>query len=361
MGRGGGKIKNKVVKQTIGNKDILGVFQDLTGGDGVQTRVPKFMNVRHQTGRFIKLIEILFGSSALAHFPEEIALLKEYHSKLVDSLEQEFAAPDLSGYFGEDGRPTSAVPDDVSAAFLDAYEVAMKSYAANAGLITCKNLVPNKAQLGDANHLSDRFMTKSSAMEFAPFEDLQLNYKALYIDMRLEEKDRKFLLTFLHKTYEVTHDLYEALSAPDQDIEEFIEVVMSSLGQMEHHPELHRCKQAFQKIRDSVDLLRDNFGGYHKDYMASGNASIMLENFVLDVKEQHAGDAKVAKQFMDIVKFYRKESQNKKQDPKLRALFSAVDSNFQELERSERAADAATDKSSDDLVDDSAEDESDDE
>jgi hypothetical protein len=138
--------------------------------------------------------------------------------------------------------------------------------------------------------------------------------------------------------YTIGHDVYEAVSAPDVDVSEFVGVIMSSIGEVKKH--IPRCDQAFQKIIESVDLLKGNFNGYYKDYTASGNPTIIMENFVLDVSKNTKSSPAVTAQFRRIITHYRKLASQQASHPKLQSLFAQVDANFQELENKSKEADA---------------------
>ena len=126
-----------------------------------------------------------------------------------------------------------------------------------------------------------------------------------------------------------------------------MQVIISSLDDVKKH--IPRCDEAFDKIRESVGLLKGNFGGYYKDYVASNNPTIIMENFVLDVSKKTESSPKVTGQFRRIISHYRKLASQQAQHPKLRTLFEQVDKNFSALEKESRVADEA-DTSSDEEV-----------
>jgi hypothetical protein len=120
---------------------------------------------------------------------------------------------------------------------------------------------------------------------------------------------------------------------------------MSSIDEVKKH--IPRCDQAFQKIIESVDLLKGNFNGYYKDYTASGNPTIIMENFVLDVSKNTKSSPAVTAQFRRIIAHYRKLASQQASNPKLQSLFAQVDANFHELEKRSKEADGSGDGDSD--------------
>jgi hypothetical protein len=107
-----------------------------------------------------------------------------------------------------------------------------------------------------------------------------------------------------------------------------------------------RCDQAFQKIIDSISLLKGNFSNYYKDFTISGNPTIIMENFVLDVSKNTKSSPTVMAQFRKIISHYRKLASQHASNPKLQSLFSQVDANFKELEKCE-SSDSSSDNESD--------------
>jgi len=184
-------------------------------------------------------------------------------------------------------------------------------------------------------------------VSFAPLPDLsRVNFKQMYVDDRLDPGDREFILVVLHKMYVISHDVYEAVSAPDIDVDEFVEVIMSSIGEVKK--QIPRCDGAFQKIIESVDLLKGNFSGYYKDYVASSNPTIIMENFVIDVSKNTQASPTVTAQFRRIISHYRKLASQQATNPKLQSLFAQVDANFAELEKKSREAESESESEDED-------------
>lgn len=320
------KVKTpKVVKATLANKDVIDMFQGMLGTSEETTNIgvafSKYQRIRQHTERFVKLLSALQGSQIMKHFPD--TGLSEYASSLKKQFDEVFTVTE---------QPVGSV---AITAFNEVFKVAKKCNLTNIIIITCKNLISYKKYLQDQNALSDKFLLKTGGISFCPLEGLQLNFKQMYIDDRLSADDKNFLLVILHKMMTIGHDVYEALSAPDVDVDEFVGVIMTSLDEVKKH--IPRCDQAFQKIADSVSLLKGNFGDYYKDYTASGNPTIIMENFVLDVSKNTNSSPQVTAQFRKIISHYRKLSSQQASNPKLKSLFAQVDANFQELERRSRA------------------------
>ena len=323
------------------------MFQGVLGGSD-NSNLPithaKYLRLREHVDRFLRLLVVLRDASIMARFPEMREHLTKYVAALQAQLAASFSAPDFTPHLpalagvaaaaGWTAADYAGVPEAAVAEFEKVFAVVKTCSLVNTILVACKNLIVHKRSLQDKANLRDKFLREAGHV-FAPLPDLpQLNFKRIYGETA--GGDREFLLVVLHKMLAVSHDVYEALSAPDVDVDEFVEIIMSSVGEVKKH--IPRCDQAFAKIIESVGLLRGNFSSYYKDYAASGNPSVMMENFVLDVSKNANATPQVTAQFRRIISHYRKLASQQSQNPKLQSLFAQVDANFQELERVSGAA-----------------------
>ena len=353
-----GKIKSKVVQATLSSPDILDMFHGVLGsgeGAGLNLAIvhPKYLRIVRHCGRFVRILEALRAAALMVHFPDAARHLEGYAGALREQAAATFTAPDLARLHPpsvEDrvlGRAAAyaAVTEDEYAAFAAAYRPVKDCNVVNTIIVACKNLVVHKTSLEspDPAKRRDRFLVRSAGLTFAPLPDLPaLNFKQIYISDCLSAGDRGLLLTVLHKLLAVSHDVYDTISTPDVDVDEFVRVIVASLDDVKR--QIPRCDEAFDKIRDSVGLLKGNFGGYYKDFVASNNPSIIMENFVLDVSKSTTSSPKITGQFRRIIGHYRKLAAQQASHPKLQTLFQHVDKNFQELEKRSRA-DAGDDDS----------------
>jgi len=326
------KIKSKVVKETLANKDVLDMFQGIMGTSegtaALAITVPKYKLMAGHAERFIRLVTALDESVLMSIWPDMRANTGAFLADLRLQLAESLPACPAGPY-------TSWAKEDVDF-FNSKYAGAKGCGVINTVVLTCKELLPYKKYLQDPAALSDRFILKGAGTTIAPIAGLALNFKQVYIDDRNSPGDRTFLLLVMHKLFTIGHDMYEAVSSPDVDMEEFVEVIMSSIEEVKKH--IPRCDQAFNKIIESVSLLKGNFSGYYKDFVASNNPSIIMENFVLDVSKGTKSSPTVTAQFRRIISHYRKMADQQASHPKLQSLFQQVDKNFKELERQDSIA-----------------------
>lgn len=356
------RVKVKSVKKTLGNKDVQELFRSALGGGDAPLDYtitwPKFKRVRSQLARFVKAVAWLQEQHWLQDmFPAEQQKIREYAATLGREFMAGFkAVPDLDAHADDIKRQTAQaaggdalldlcpVFDDVPAAvleeFAEKYRAAMESDLVNTAVVTCKNLSTHKAQLEEREKLSGHFLRKAG-LEYAPLPDLpSANFKAFYQAAESLPDGRHVqtaVLMFLHKLYAVTHDVYEATSLPDINVDDFVEIIIGSLDDVKKY--IPRCDDAFRALGRSVALLKSNFSAYYRDMKNSGNASIMMENFVLDVANQTEGTSpSVKRQFRQIISYYRKMAQQQPKNSQTQALFSELDANLAALDRRDREA-----------------------
>jgi hypothetical protein len=124
------------------------------------------------------------------------------------------------------------------------------------------------------------------------------------------------------------------MTSPDIDVDEFVNVIVSSIDQIKNQPSLSRCTRAFDKIKESVHMLKDNFSEYYKDFLETKNSTIIMENFVIDVSKNTKKDPQLMQQFRKIISHYRSLAKSNIQNPQLRALFERVNDQFNQGDES---------------------------
>lgn len=322
------RIKSKTVKATLGNKDVLDMFQSVLGtSEGAATLAvahPKYLELQKVAGRFHALLRALKDSKLLTElFPEEREALSEYEQAIGKQIRESFTAPEMDTAMGT----YEGVHPDTVAAFNAVFVKVKQCSVVNTVVVVCNNLAKFKKSI---MAVRGGFLLKAG-LTWAPLPDLpQLNIKKIYIDDRMTKGDKNFLLMVLKKMYEISHAMYETLMKPDIDVNEFVEVIMSSIDTVKK--QIPRCDQAFQKIIESVGLLKGNFNNYYKDFTVSGNPTIIMENFVLDVSKNTKATPAITQQFRKIISHYKKVASQQATNPKLKSLFAQVDANFRELE-----------------------------
>jgi septum formation inhibitor MinC len=168
----------------------------------------------------------------------------------------------------------------------------------------CDNLVQYKKEIESKNQ---RFIAVMPGVEFAPFPFTRLNLKLLVIYDKLE---CDLLSIVLQKAYMFSRSVYDEIQTPDIDVDRFVEILYESLKKIEKQPELSRCRAAFNKIRESVGLLKSQFNDYYRDFVKTGDSTIIFQHFIIDVSKTTTAEPTIALQFREIIKYYQNLSKN---------------------------------------------------
>lgn len=198
-----------------------------------------------------------------------------------------------------------------------------------------KSLTPSYATEPNSpsGGLNDKWITKMPGNSFKPFTFTDLDLKLLWNDHRFNEKVKITILTIISILFSKAKAIYHIVRSPDINVSKFSVAIVSSIEQIQTMPELHRCKDAFARITNSVSMLENNFGNYYQDMISAKNPNLIIENFILDVSKENKMDPKIMMQFRTIISFYKKQSANKKQDPKVQKLFDTLSEKMSSYDR----------------------------
>ena len=330
------KARVKKVKIPLTGKDegISEMFNQMLGAGSVNMTIsyPKYLRLRNLCQCIVKAVSALAECPYMKSSREFSLQRKELQEFCVSALEdiKILFAMDLSEYEWN----LETVDDELKKRFTEAYEAAKKSKLINVFIITCDRLVPYKQNFNDLDKLNPKFITCMAGTEWIPFAFSTLNFKHLFIQSDLKENSVRFFMTVLYKIYDLTHKLWQETVSPDIDVDQFVSVIMDNMEEIKKRaPELARCGKAFKKIAESVQLLKNNFSTYYRDFIETKDSTVMMQNFVIDVSKQTNSDPEVMREFREIIKYYKKLAKQQPNNPKMKALFDKVSESFSQLEK----------------------------
>lgn len=211
-----------------------------------------------------------------------------------------------------DSADTAARNPKLKKAFLDSYEVAKKSHILARLIVMCSNLAPYRTYIsGKTKDFKPTctFIKGLAGNSWTPFEDIDaFDFKAL-IEFAPQHVTEEFVAVVLSKLYGYTLAIHRSVTTPDVDITIFTKDLGEQLKKLSKHPKLSRCKGALAKVRDSLSILQDKFGDYYKDVVVSGDQTMLMQNFILDVSDEHKKDPKLILEFRHLMQFYKEQSQ----------------------------------------------------
>lgn len=303
-------VKAKVMKKSLGDsEDITHMFNQMLG-----VEEPELDIVREKHNCIVAksaIIEKLINSALESIF---VRLFGETQAKACDEIR--LFVDNIPGVCKCKGEEASMVK----------CYVAMKTSPVVSHIIqTCKVLMEYKPGL-DSEEPFRSYVMRMPNLELKIFSFSSLDIKSLFVD---DLDVCKYMMVFMPLMLTTCITVYKTVASPDVDVDEFSDIIMSSIDQLETVQELNRCRKAFDKIRQSVKLLVCNFDCYYKDFIQSRNPTSIMENFIFDVAETSKSDPQVTRQFREIIKYYKKATAGKIKDPKIQKLFETL-GNFNE-------------------------------
>jgi hypothetical protein len=324
-----GRSKTKTIKKSIGGGDeINALFSQLLGQeDSLDPMVilDKYTNLRDE----LKTVNDL-----LSRFNINIL------DKLVEKNPSFQGNKDDVDFFIKNSKDEIHMPELTLKAVVPKYLKMKESNTVNNILILCKNLIQYKSYISEKDKLSDRFIYTEPGDELLLFPFTNLNFKFLFRhdDFNKPEnvKMKPYVMVLLCLLFKVSYSIYEIVTSPDINIEQFSEVIIKSIG--EAKKSIPRCDKAFNKITNSLGMLTGNFNTYYKDFIATKQPSIIIENFILDIsKDTEDSDFECVSQLKTIVEFYKKKTMTSgaMKDPRINQLFETIQGKFDLIDLNE--------------------------
>jgi len=316
MGRGNNRVK--MIKQNIDQQGMADMFNQLLGDEkslDINIIKDKYMKLKTNVERIYKLLDS-FHNTIYVKVINSLFDTTVYKKNIKGFIE------DCKTLFSDD------IPDDK---LVRHYKIIKEHKITKDCVHICKNLIRYKKYIEDNDNLSDSFIKSSKMHEFIIFPFCNFDIKMIYTHVKIDESISKYLLIFLNMMFKTSYEIYEIITSPDIDISKFSDIIIESIKQAKKM--IPRANRAFKKIEESVELLKNNFQNYYKDFISTKNPTIILENFILDCSKENGDDIDLdlARQFKRIVMFYQKKSQGKIKDPRINQLFEMLNKNFDML------------------------------
>jgi hypothetical protein len=394
MSKRGGKVA--VVQKTMKDPELIDMFNKMVGASDPDPNIviPKYERIHNNAFQVIKLLEKFLASPPASVFKEQFIKSFEQIQGFVATSAQQLRDLSLEEndniMSGEELKAINSDPEKMMA-FLanvnskykvaglgDKYNKLQNSPVIKEMIMVARNLknavmleqdraklrAPPKEKGKEASapasatglhnleckeSLSEDFILHSEGDFLTLFNFTTLDFKQMFYSDLMTKQFKTYILLFLHFIYVRVMAIVKDITSPNVDVDKFSEIVVRNIDEMRKH--IPRCDKAFDKIKASVSLLKDNFGGYYKSFVTSqnGNPGIIVENFVLDVAKKNSADVQTTRQFRQIINFYHKQISSKKvSDPKVRKMLSLVGENLDILETrmDRKAATPANKKSS---------------
>jgi hypothetical protein len=288
--------------------------------------------------------------------------IRKHSSRIVEIIRQIATSKLVEAYYPQDGQDLDAFCDAASAHIAGLCEVTLnltsvtaeehKAFSEVYYNMQRSQLIEYVAKLCSQlrqyeKHIlagSCAFILKIPGLEWYPIPFSKINFKALYSAPGVGATTIAWITNTFRDLYAEVKQLCIELQTPNIDISKFSEIIIGSLERIQKEPQLSRCGAAFKKIRESVDLLKGNFGQYYSDFVSTtadgsaGNGFIIMEHFIADVSKSTPSSPKLKREFAVIVKyFYKAFEKQRAVNPQLNndaatAAFSRFSSIFSALD-----------------------------
>lgn len=356
------KTKSSVVKKTMKDPELILLFNQMIGTAEADSNIiiPKYENIYNTSVEILKILK-KFATNQVSlmvskTFPKGFQEMESFSDYWLEAINK-YALEENEGIMsGMDLKEINSDPEKIMQILSNVqskyklegltqrYKDFKDSKIVKELILLARNL-QNTVQIEKERtkakthnleiktDLSDGFIINSTG-DFLPLFGFScLDFKQLFYADCATEEYKKYVLLILHYIYVRVMIIVREVTSPDVDVAQLSEKIVDSIDDMRKH--IPRCDQAFNKIKNSVSMLKDNFGEYYKDFVTSQNShpGIILENFVIDVAKAQSSDPETARQFRTIVNFYHTHvSSNKIKDPKIKHMLGMVNQNLNILE-----------------------------
>jgi hypothetical protein len=295
----------KTLKREIGQDGLNVMFNSILSGEGDEEIVKnKFTCIMAAVNTYTTTLNHFADSPFKSKFPEYASWSDEF-KKFSDDIK------------------TNLVD---KSAELDYSKIKNNIYIRNI-ILSCAelNLYEKSFTPGSDLYNTDKWITTMPGHSFKPFKFSEFDVKQVWNNVEANAKVKQLLLITISILFTKAKMVYNVLNSPDIDVQKFSSVIIDSIDSIQSLPELNRCRDAFKKIKDSVNMLETNFGNYYKDMVDAKNPNLIIENFILDVSKKNEMKPELMRQFRVIISFYKKQSSTKIKDPNVSKLFSSLD------------------------------------
>jgi predicted translin family RNA/ssDNA-binding protein len=336
MGRGNGRVKTIKTKTGLGGdaKDLSAVFGQIFGESGsmdFDIALDKLNKLKSNISRVKKLLEsfskTIYNKVLVNGDGEESAEVRNYKKNLEGFVEDCKHISDWSE-FGKN-------PNEV----ISFYRACKEHKVSKDCISMCRKLIKFKKNLEDIENLSDDFIKSPKLKDLQLFTFCNFDIKYMYVYGNIDDSAKKYILIFLSMILKSTKEIFDVITSPDVDIDKISKIVVDVIASTKKM--LPRCSKAFSKLESSMDLLKDNFAEYYKDFVSTKDQTTIITNFIADcTKEENEKadassgkmDVELTRQFMDITNFFRKQSAGRIKDPAVNQLLSFLDKQFKSLD-----------------------------
>jgi len=318
--------KLKELRKLTGGVNISEMFEEMMGLKDADIAIitPKIISSHHSVRAICRILE-QFVDIMSKGFPT--------HKEEFDEISAFVVAVRENLKIQDSDIDESNVQTDQVAANARYKEFKSATYCKKL-IIQCAKLKPYSHNFANLDKMRENFVN-SDVGKSTLFTFSSIDFKLLWVNDAMKPAAKKYVMTVFHKLYKELHALYLCVTSPDVDIEAFTSILITSLAELKKHPKLSRCVNAFKRIEQSVQLLREKFSSYYRDSIASENPDMLIMNFVIDVSNQGGANLSLTREFKIIIQYMQEAAKQsgKSNNPEVKKMFDLMNSNFSAMEK----------------------------
>lgn len=302
------RVKVKAKVSNIENaEDMSSIFDQLTGKTDAEPSIiiPKFVTIRNKCKYIYKTLKQFATFKAfIDDFPEYKTQIEEV-AVFAEQLKE-------TVIFNENSDDTNEKYDAITKEQINILYRSLKdSQIIKRFIVHCSMLKRFHNDIINPDNLKDTFIAQEPGLSLRIFYFSTLDLKHLWANDRIQKHPiiKKYILAIINKYYKSLIFIYEVITSPNVDIEEFAEIIISSINKLRYSPELARCKNAFNRIAASVDMFKERFDTYYKDFLATNNPKIIIMSYITDLSNSVSSSASLAREFRAIIQYMQNTAQ----------------------------------------------------
>jgi hypothetical protein len=327
------KTRTKIIKKNISGSsakdmnDLNVMFSQITGMSDADPEIliPKLDKVFKNIQEYNRLYNILLNFKP---FTEKFSEYKYWFDEITEFLSDLITSTNVN----IDGKYGPGEIQEYHSLDITKLNILYKDIKNNAAIkkiiITGSNLSPYKKNL-ESDSVDDIFIKREPGLILQPLAFSSLDLKTIW-GMDIDYRCKKFIISTLKHTYKLSIDTYDILTSPDVDIKKFSKLLIDNITRMKQM--IPRCDNAFNIIENSVKLLETNFKNYFRSSVEAENPSLIVESFVVDISTTQKVSPVITSEFRKIIAFLREQNSAKSNDPKIKKLFSMLNSQFASMD-----------------------------
>lgn len=303
--------KVKVISKTSKSaKNIISKLDEfLKNGDYSKSDInflkTNFDMLKKQIDRYLGCLRIISESNYFRTYKPEIHNVAKLYYKEISNksltLNDKYNNDYYMNYFSKYGtEPTDEIYNEIIDFYVKSRDHVMVNYILHTCDILNSHPIKNFNGEFDINNDNIPQQSKISKLPTIPFYDFNI----FDLSEFAKKENCPNLANALHsKLSEISNKVYKIINTPNIDIDKFISIVFEALQELEK--QVPRCKKAFELIKNSMSLFKENFFSYNMEYNITQNPITIIESFVKDVKEKNkVMNPKTIREFLEIIKHF---------------------------------------------------------